>query len=166
MKTEAEYYDWRERRMAGNLEWWCDEIHPDAKVIVWGHNYHTMRRHSAINGERTMGEYLSEGLMSDALSLGVYAHSGVGTYPDRKTFEVPPAPEGSIEHYGIADGEAARITLFAEQKGWWQRPCLSRLFGLEEEGLVPAEQYDGVLVVRDVTQTEFVDVELMRRMPL
>jgi erythromycin esterase len=163
MKTEAQYYDWRERHMAANVDWWTREVYPDRKTIIWGHNYHTMRRHSAINGEATMGEHIAPELMSDAFSLGVYAHSGTGTFPDRKPFTIAPAPEGSLEHYGIEEGESARFTVFRDPNGWWRRPSLSRLFGIEEEALVPNQQYDGVLVVRDVHPQEIVDKEILRR---
>lgn len=163
---EQAYFDWRERRMAANIEWWCTGMFPDRKAIVWGHNYHTMRRRTAVDGGVNTGESVSSELMADALSLGLYAYEGTGTWPDGKPFPIAPAPVGSLEHHGLADGDDARITLFGDGDGWWRTPCVSRSFGIEEETLVPAEQFDGVLVVRDVRPQEIVDPALLRRLPV
>jgi erythromycin esterase len=165
ISDENAYFDWRERRMASNIEWWCGEVYPDRKVIVWGHNYHLMRRRSAVDAGVNAVECVSTALMRSSFVLGLYSNGGIGTYPDGKPFPIPAAAPGSIEQNGIADGEKARITIFPDAEGWWRTPCSSLSFGLEEETLVPAEQYDGVLVVRDVSPRAVVDPELVRRLP-
>lgn len=165
LDSDKRYYQWRDRRMAANVEWWCRSVHPDAKAIIWGHNFHTMRRRSLVDQDVSMGECLEPAIVANSFNLGVYAHSGIAASYDRSPITIAPAPEGSLEHIGIEAGDAARITIFPDGDGWWRRPCLTRSFGIEEETLVPAEQYDAVLVVRDVRPQQFVDHELIRRMP-
>lgn len=165
-RGDRSFLDWCERRMAANVAWWCSEMHPGEKAIVWGHNHHMARHHSAIDGVATMGEYLPDALTSETFSLGLYAYSGTGIFPDRTPYTIPPAPPDSLECYGLAEDGDACITLFSGEEGWWNDVCMTRPFGIEEEIMIQAEQYDGVLVVRDVKPCERVDPELARRLPM
>lgn len=161
--NETAYEEWRERRMAATVEWWCKEMFAAARIIVWAHNHHVMRQHSSIDGVKSMAEFLPGEFWSDAMSLGIYAGSGVGVYPDRSTFAIPDPPADSVEHYGINEDRRARITLLDAGVTWANELCIARQWGIEEELLVPAEQFDAVCVVANVTPREEFDSELMRR---
>lgn len=91
----------RDKSMADNVEWIVKQAPPDAKIVLWAHNYHVSRQDGA------MGTYLSERFGKDMVVLG-FAF-GEGRYNARgsdglKDYPAQGPVPGSVESYLHASG--------------------------------------------------------------
>ena len=98
----------RDERMADNLLWLLDH-HPGERVVLWAHNDHVREaRHLRPDLTTEMGQYLTEALGEDYVSIAFTF--GVGTYtatptavtrddrwPGLETYETEPPMTGTIE---------------------------------------------------------------------
>lgn len=67
---------WRTRDsiMAANILWLIDEVYPNEKIIISGHNFHIAKYNEK---EEVMGEFLKEKLGKNALySIGIFGGTG------------------------------------------------------------------------------------------
>ena len=66
----------RDSLMADNIMWIMEELYPDKKIVVWGHNAHTQK--GSFNNLQTkwMGQHLKEFLGDDYFSIGLFAYQG------------------------------------------------------------------------------------------
>jgi erythromycin esterase len=72
-RNDSAKRDARDIAMAANVRWLTDEIFPDKKLIIVGHNYHNARS----NPDQTvMGEILAQAYGDQYFSIGVFADSG------------------------------------------------------------------------------------------
>jgi erythromycin esterase-like protein len=97
----------RDAVMAQNLLWLAEEACPRNKIIVWSATMHNMRRVDEVQtnkpslsyeGVVTMGHPVYEKLKDEVYSIGFSAFQGkAGNVFLKEPYDIPPAPENSLE---------------------------------------------------------------------
>lgn len=87
----------RDSLMAENVTWLAENIYPNQKIIVIGHNFHISKHNEK---EEVMGEFLLRKYPDQMYSIGVYAKSGsyLGNYGDENEMTVAAAEQLDIKH--------------------------------------------------------------------
>jgi erythromycin esterase len=91
----------RDRYMAENVAWLLDQAGPNAKIVLWAHNFH-VGTHVADSGLtwEPMGAYLRERYRDQMVVFGFSFYQGSFTTVDSLTaFSVELPPENSYEYY-------------------------------------------------------------------
>ena len=151
--------------MAENLIFLAEELYPDKKIIVWGHNFHLRHDNVAIPPDsamfidvaaRTMGSWIRDRYGDEVYTVGLYAHRGQAANNSGEAYEILPAEPGSLEALLHEPGfEALFIDLShaAEAPGlsWVTEPVTARHNGTIELLMVPSDQYDAILLIDEAT---------------
>jgi len=150
----------RDSAMAANVRWWLDELGPDHKVIIVGHNFHIAKYNEK---EEVMGEVLAADLADDMYSLGVFA--GGGSFANNRgepEAMSPPSGEGlDLKHIVQAMPGAVSFLDLPRQVPaggqWLYEPMIVKdtfidLYGTEMMTL--ARCFDGVLLIDRVSVPE------------
>lgn len=66
----------RDSLMAANLFWLMDEIYPDQKFIIWGHNGHIDKKSPEGNPYKWMGHFVQQRFGKAAFHIGLFAKEG------------------------------------------------------------------------------------------
>ncbi|MCJ8013497.1 erythromycin esterase family protein [Paenibacillus sp. KQZ6P-2] len=159
---EASYI--RDQQMANNAAWLAEELYPDKKIIVWGHNYHVRKHNSTMITEHngfdydnhpypTMGELLPFSLRKDNYVIGLYAYQGSSNKSSKETEQISqPHQEGSIEDLLHAGGHPYQFLDLTQAKlepstSWMFTPRVAKSWGVLEENMIVRDQYDGLLFI-------------------
>ena len=146
----------REQRMAVNLLRHIQR-EPEARIIVWAHNAHVAHAYSKfVGGVRRQGEFVHSALGDAGYTLGIYALGGRGyAWFINQDYDLRPPEAGSLEaRLATLQGDPVFLDLrgaAATQHPWIRQPVKSFEWGLNEQLIVPAEMYDGLLLIREVT---------------
>ena len=157
---EQPYFDFRERWLADNLAWVAQSLYQGRKIVVWAHNYHIRRKQSAVDGDRTMGESLNGDFRDSSSSVGFYCGRGRAVWNDRTEYDIPAVQDQTMEArllktYGGGLFVDIRHPAGSEEQ-WMHAPCMVMSWGVNAEEIIPSEQYDGVVVVDEVSPPKFV----------
>lgn len=146
----------RERRMAVNLLRHVQRD-PEARIIVWAHNAHVARAYSKFVGDvPRQGEFIHSALGDGAYTVGIYPLGGRGYAWFINQEYILRTPETASLEGQLAKlrGDPVFLDLrgaAAQQHPWIRQPVMSFEWGLNEQVIVPAEMYDGLLLIREVT---------------
>lgn len=146
----------REQRMAVNLLRHIQR-EPEARIIVWAHNAHVAHAYSKfVGGVPRQGEFIHSALGEAGYTLGVYPFSGRGyAWFINQDYDVRPPEPGSLEaRLAELGGNPVFLDMgpaAVERHPWIRRQVTSFEWGLNEQVIVPAEMYDGLLLIREVT---------------
>lgn len=164
--TDKDWYArWaaRDSAMAGNVRWLADAVYPGHKLIIVAHNYHIARHNPK---ERVMGEWLHAHYGARMHVIGCF--NGGGMYANNGRKPEPTSPPDStaldVKHViaGLP-GFANYLRLRSEPDAtmsWLREPLVvnDSFTDLSSTNtLVPAEQFDGLLLVRRVSPPVFLD---------
>ena len=163
-------YEYRDEGMAKNMNCLLDELFPDKKIIVWGHNFHIRHRNEVIPPNpdnypdvavRSMGSWLHERYGDKLYTVGFYAYEGKAANNSGKVFDIEPAKpetlEGILHPAGIAPMFVDMSRTTQEQaNSWIYQPTLARHNGTHALKLVPRDQYDAILFVDKVSPREML----------
>lgn len=156
----------RDRMMAQNFQWIAEELYPNKKIVVWGHNYHLRKQNTKVIKDFTsitptgpnMGDYLPERLKKQSYTIGIYAYSGASLGSDNQTiFHVnsthnPTSLEAllkKVQHpYVFVDFLQAR---YNKGTSWIYTPRINLYWGIYEEQMILKEQYDGIIWIDNIT---------------
>ncbi|WP_214484773.1 erythromycin esterase family protein, partial [Bacillus sp. SM2101] len=144
--------EFRDKIMADNLVWLLEEMFPDEKFIIWGHNVHIMKNRSIIKIDpyepfKNMVENLPEEIKEQSYIVGLYMYSGKNTDNDRKIYDISTEHKtNSIEYHLNQPGYSVsflNIDIEDDEKNtyWWNAEATSQLWGANEETFIPSEQY-------------------------
>jgi erythromycin esterase len=168
--TTREYVERRDRGMAENLTFLLEELYPDRKVIVWGHNFHLRHDNLAIPPDsamfpdvaaRTMGSWIRERYGDAVYTIGLYANRGRAANNSGEVYTIEPAGPGSLEALLRGTGlDAAFVDLSRAPKGpdtaWMDEPITARYDATTPLSMVLRDQYDGILFLEEVTPREML----------
>ncbi|WP_186786163.1 erythromycin esterase family protein [Paenibacillus agilis] len=144
------------------LAWLAEELYPDKKIIIWGHNYHIRNHNSTMVTEHngmgydnnpypTMNEMLPAQLQRQHYAIGLYAYQGSSLKNNDKVEEIKlPHSKGSLEDLLKASGYPI---LFVNLEGhtlspdteWMYSPRVAKAWGVLDEVMIIRDQYDGIL---------------------
>lgn len=165
-----EMFERRDRGMAENIRFILERLYPGKKLIIWGHNTHIRYKNEAIPpteeiypkiATRMMGSWLKERYAKDIYTVGFYAYAGRAANNRRKIYEINKPEEGTLE---ALLNEAGEKYLFVDllglgnkqPDGWAFGPVEARYNGLHPQKLIPAEQYDGLFFIKNVSPPEYL----------
>jgi erythromycin esterase len=152
----------RDAAMADNLAFLMRELYPDKKILVWAHNFHIRHANAATSSSvRTMGGYTVDQFRKELYTIGLYMNRGTAAYNDRTVYTISPAPDESMEWVIFnAGGGATFVNFLNETKepwnSWMFQSVMTREWGTGAVFMVPAEQYDGVLLIDQVTSPKYL----------
>lgn len=163
--TTREYVERRDEGMAENLAFLLDDLYPDRKVIVWGHNFHLRYDNLAIPPDttmfpdvaaRTMGSWIQERYGDSVYTIGLYANQGQAVNNSGEVYAIAPAGPGSLEAllHGVgADALFVDLSRAPERPEtvWMNEPITARYNGTTPLSMILRDQYDGILYLKDVT---------------
>lgn len=143
----------RDSLMAANLFWLMDEIYPNQKFIIWGHNGHIDKKSPDGNPYKWMGHFVRERFGKAAFHIGLFAKEG-------ETFEWWTKTNKAFHHNQPDDLEnrAAIYPISFIQFNNKSKNCswsrqLMHGFEVESGGrlsFVPAERFDAIINFRKV----------------
>lgn len=147
----------RDKAMAENMKWLVETVYPNKKIIVWGHNDHIRK-----DSQFLMGEYLYHEFGDRSYVIGLFMNEGTAALNNRKTYEVGSRPKGSLEGIVSQSGYPISFVNFDNVKitqgNEWMLDYIDSFSGQEyKQGIVPSDQYDGVIVIKDVHPPEYLD---------
>ncbi|WP_106769715.1 erythromycin esterase family protein [Paenibacillus faecalis] len=154
----------RDKMMADNVAWLAEEMYPDKKIILWGHNYHIRKHNSTMITEHngmgfsndpypTMGEMLPAELQRQHYVIGLYAYQGSSLKNNDKTEAVKlPHPHGSLEDILKAGGHPVSFINLENQPleqgtSWMYTPRVAKAWGVLDEVMIARDQYDGIVFI-------------------
>ncbi|WP_339830482.1 erythromycin esterase family protein [Paenibacillus sp. FSL R7-0272] len=156
----------RDRVMADNLTWLAKTVYPNEKMIVWGHNYHIRKHNSTMITEHngydfdenpypTMGELLPYSLKQANYVIGLFAYQGSSSKNNGEEEQVQSHDKGSLEdilgtEMGVAGFIDLRDQALSPATEWMFTPRIAKAWGVLDEKMIPRDQYDGILLIRDI----------------
>ncbi|WP_214483422.1 erythromycin esterase family protein [Bacillus sp. SM2101] len=161
---EINYMNLRDKIMSENLVWLLNELYPDEKFVVWGHNGHIMKNNSATsNGWYvSMVEYLPESIKNEAYVIGLYMYSGKHKSLDIKEIvDVNTNHKtNSIEHRLNQSGYPVtflNINIKDDKANsyWWNSEAIGKHDGRSDILFIPSEQYDGLILIDKVSPPSY-----------
>ncbi len=158
------YAEERNRGMAENVRFLAEELYPDRRIIVWAHNTHVRHASEAIPvhpevwpsvAARDMGSWLRNWYGEALFTIGFYAYRGTAVDNSRGLYEVPEATPAHLEHR--LAGAGYRVSFVdLERQGWAAREQTLRYNGQHDQRIVPADQYDALILIADVGPPRFL----------
>lgn len=168
--TTRDYFKIRDKGMADNLVALVEEMYPDKKVIVWGHNFHIRHDNLSIPPVKgtfpdfaceTMGQYLHDQFGDQLYTVGFYAYEGSAANNRGQSYQVKPANAGSIEKlFHDAGFKSALVDLSKPERStatqWMFTPVTARYNGQTPLKMIPQNQYDAILFIDKITPREML----------
>lgn len=160
-----ESMEWRDQAMHDNLMWLATDVYPTEKFIVWGHNDHIRKAQTEVMGSPypvpLLGEMLSDEMKKYSYILGLYPASGQTADNLGNVHDVLPLEPGSIESILSAAGAPYTFMDLRYQNresgnSWMFEPRFAYSWGMIPESLVARDQYDGILLIDDVSPPQYM----------
>ena len=97
----------RDRLMAENVQWIADEAAPQAKIVVWAHNWH-VRTGACVGMDgvrctKSMGMYLRQGYGSRLVAVGFDFYGGTFRTLSEVYTVLPPPPDSYVYAYNTTN---------------------------------------------------------------
>lgn len=157
-----DYSKFRDQIMAANLEWICNVLYPNEKIIIWAHNAHIYKNYqTTIYKYKPMGSLLSKKLMNDSYYVGLFMYKGEAALINGKVFKIGHPPKKSLEDYmnhtdsSISFLDFSNVTPHPLNK-WIFEKTLILEHGTMQKLIIPAEQFDGVFFVKEVSPPRYL----------
>jgi erythromycin esterase len=164
-----DYAEIRDKAMADNLAFIADELFPGRKIVVWGHNYHVRHDNAAIPPQsdvfpgvqaRSMGSWIRDRFGDRVYTIGQYEVEGEAADNSRKPYIIAKPSDGSLEqrlNTGLPLSFIDLRTASRQPEGaWLGEPIRARYNGRYPESIVPARQFDGLLMIARVTPPRYL----------
>ncbi|QGS69641.1 hypothetical protein CV093_19325 [Oceanobacillus sp. 143] len=159
--NERDYSKFRDQVMAANLEWICNELYPDEKIIIWAHNAHIYKNYQTITKYRPMGSLISKALMDDSYYIGLFMYEGEAALINRTVYKIGKPPKKSLEDYMNHTDSSISFLDFSNVVSqpfnkWIFEKTLILEHGTMQKLITPAEQFDGIFFVKEVSPPHYI----------
>ncbi|RDW20480.1 erythromycin esterase family protein [Oceanobacillus chungangensis] len=155
------YSKFRDQVMAANLEWICNELYPNEKIIIWAHNAHIYKNYQSITKYRPMGSLISKALMDDSYYIGLFMYEGEAALINRTVYKIGKPPKKSLEDYMNHTDSVISFLDFSNVNPrsfnkWIFEKTLILEHGTMQKLITPAEQFDGIFFVKEVSPPHYI----------
>lgn len=148
----------RDSVMSSNMQWFCDSLFPNEKIIFWGANDHIAREKSTFSSNYFAGAVLPERIKSQSYYIGLYALSGeIYSWKSGK-FAMGKLNKSSLEvrmdNYFKSDNDVfLDFSVASKQKDfrWLNKKTISYVWGNIPVKIVPAKNYDGMILINKLS---------------
>jgi erythromycin esterase len=144
----------RDSLMAENLFWMMENVYPNKKVVIWGHNGHIDKSGSKDDPNKWMGHYVASRFGKKAYHLGLFAREGESfEWWSKKNISYK---NDSTKNVEFLINPSSEITLFMDftrikprkRPEWMEQYAV----GFEVENgrnveFIPSRRFDGIVVV-------------------
>jgi erythromycin esterase len=162
----------RDSAMAVNVEFLLEKLYPDKKIVTWAHNVHIRHNDAEVEGCSScqaqpvrpdrMGTWLARWFRPDLYTVGLYMNRGSAAWNSREVYTIEPAASNTME--GILS-DAGLPYLFADLlhqarddgNSWMFESVVARDWGVNDERLVPRDQYDAILFIEEVHPPNYIN---------
>ncbi|TDQ42742.1 erythromycin esterase family protein [Aureibacillus halotolerans] len=172
-KENASYL--RDKGMANTISWMANELYPNEKIIIWGHNYHIRKNNSLMiqafepvphNGDYlpTMGELLPANLKRQSYHIGLFGYKGetmrndgaiAPINADHSSYSIE-----SVLHTAPFSPVFVDLTsTLSPANSWMVMPLNGSYWGMTEETFIPRQQYDGLILVNEISPSFYAQPE-------
>lgn len=157
----------RDRGMADNIDFLADQVYPDKKLIIWGHNFNLRHNNDEItypgnvpSNDVSMGSWLFDRRKNELYTVGMVMNKGQAAWNGGSIFNIAPASGTSLE----AICKTTQSDVFVDMQNqvmdagnsWMFTERVIREWGLFDFRMVPKDQYDGILLINDVTPPNYL----------
>lgn len=156
-----DFSKFRDQIMAANLEWICNELYPNEKIIIWAHNAHIYKNYQTLTNYRPMGSLISKPLMDDSYYIGLFMYEGEAALLNRTVYKIGHPPKKSLEDYmnhtdsSVSFLDFSNVTAQPFNK-WIFGKTLILEHGTIQKLIIPAEQFNGVFFVKKVSPPRYL----------
>ncbi len=165
------YVELRDEGMAQNIEFIAENLYPNKKIIIWGHNAHIRYKNEDIPptkeifpgvATRMMGSWLMKKYVGKIYTIGFYTNSGSATNNRRKVYQITDAKGGMFESkFKQLSGNYLFVDFLNQRKKrgktWmFTIPVTARYNGIFPQEMVITNQYDGVIFIKEVSPPEYL----------
>ncbi|WP_226701758.1 erythromycin esterase family protein [Priestia aryabhattai] len=155
------YKKMREVMMKENLEWICNELYPNEKIIVWAHNLHIFKNYKTFTGFEPLGSIVSEKIKEESYYLGLFMYKGETMTDTGQPYKVSRAPKKSLEDYMHQVQSPTLFTDFLQidevpENKWIFNKTIFLESGTMQTLFKPRKQLDGVLFIEDISCPEYL----------
>lgn len=157
--------EYRDRMMADNLSWLATHVYPNEKIIVWAHNGHIAKAYSQEMNSLPrvhMGEWMQKTEFKDqSYVIGLYMGGGRNAHVTGGASDVLPPMPHSVEEVMKGAGHPfafvdLRYAKRAPGNSWMTQPNISYYDGVMPVSSIPAEQFDGILFIDQVSEPDYL----------
>ena len=148
----------RDSAMAENVQFLADVRFPDEKLVLWAHNSHIRNDGERVEPfhEKSMGQWLVEWRRSDVFTLGLTMGWGTARRNNGALYDVEVPTHGELESILRSVGSSPFVVnlsgiLRSPGTEWAFLPQVARRDGTREEHFIPADQFDAILFIDEVT---------------
>ncbi len=151
----------RDRAMGENLTYLAEQVYPGKKIITWGHNAHLRHDNESINGNKSMGAWVTQRHRPQLYTVGLYMYRGQVADNKKQAVNIDPPVANSLE----AIAYRARLKyFFLDILHQTQEPGNSWMFqvtqfmtsGLYIYEAIFKDQYDAVLFIDTTRPPNFL----------
>lgn len=144
-----------------NLEWVCQELYPDEKIIIWAHNLHIFKQYKTFTGFEPLGAIVSNKIKEQSYYLGLFMYEGEIHTDTGQPYKIEKPPKKSLEDYMHQVQSPALFTDFSQlEKNSDNKWIFTKTIFLESGTMptlfVPRDQLDGALFVESVSPPEYL----------
>ncbi|RDW20502.1 erythromycin esterase family protein [Oceanobacillus chungangensis] len=149
----------RDRVMADNLEWICNELYPNEKIIIWAHNNHIYK--NITSSYKPMGSLMSPKFERQSYYLGLFMYQGEVTFDKKTTQKLEKPPKNSIEDYMNHNPSPVSFLDFSKASlnrvnKWISRNTVILDSGMIHTFIIPKKQLDGIFFVKEVSPSRHI----------
>lgn len=156
-----DYLKVRDQIMAENLEWICNELYPNEKIIIWAHNTHIYKNFQRLNCYKPMGSLMSTDLTKQSYYLGLFMYEGKAALNNGIVYNLRKPPKKSLEDYMNHNQSQVSFLDFSKKlpndiNKWIFNRTYIMESGTMEQLITPAEQLDGIFFVKKVSPPRYL----------
>ncbi|QUG42892.1 erythromycin esterase family protein [Psychrobacillus sp. INOP01] len=156
-----EYLKFRDQIMAENLEWICNKLYPNEKIIIWANNTHIYKNIQSLFSHKPMGSLMSPDLINQSYYLGLFMYEGNAALNNGNVYKLRKPPKKSLEDYMNHNQSQVSFLDFAsitsnESNKWIFNNTVIMESGTMEQLITPVEQLDGVFFIKKVSPPRYI----------
>jgi erythromycin esterase len=151
----------RETMMKENLEWICNELYPDEKIIIWAHNLHIFKNYKTLTRFEPLGSLVSDKIKEQSYYLGLFMYQGETQTDTGQPYKISKPPKKSLEDYMHQVQSPTLFTDFLQlEKNSLNKWIFNKTIFLESGTMQtlfrPREQIDGALFIESISPPEYL----------
>ena len=154
----------RDKIMAENIEWLLNDVYPNKKMIIWGHNGHIENTNVMDYSGKMMGHFLKEKYTKDYYAIGLFAYKGETYQHWTKTYiKFENSDTSYLERRMINSGKKVTFLNLDDIKDnvntqWAFSPI--KAYEVESNGevsFVPKSRFDALITVYESRPPTFIE---------
>ncbi|MGK9185710.1 erythromycin esterase family protein [Priestia filamentosa] len=151
----------RETMMKENLEWICNELYPNEKIIIWAHNLHIFKNYKTFTRFEPLGSLVSDKIKDQSYYLGLFMYQGETLTDTGQPYKISKPPKKSLEDYMHQVQSPTLFTDFLQlEKNTLNKWIFNKTIFLESGTMQtlfrPREQLDGALFIESISPPEYL----------